>query len=50
MRRICNGKGSTRHQFVSHDRDFNVLKEIKFPKVKVIQLDGFKAILSTPNK
>ena len=35
---------------VSHDRDFNVLKEIKFPKVKVIQLDGFKAILSTPNK
>ena len=32
---------------VSHDKDFNVLKKIEFPKVKVIDTNSFNEILST---
>ena len=31
---------------VTNDRHFNVLKEIDFPKVNVIDMDTFKSIIS----
>ncbi len=31
---------------VSHDNDFNILDQIKFPKVKVIRLEAFKSLLN----
>lgn len=30
---------------VTNDKDFNILKKIYFPKIKVINLDEFKAII-----
>ena len=30
---------------VTNDKDFNILKKIDFPKIKVISLDEFKAII-----
>jgi len=30
---------------VSHDRDFDVLKKIEFPKIRVIDTNTFKEIL-----
>lgn len=33
---------------VSHDKDFNILKQIDFPKIKVINTNQFKAVLEIP--
>lgn len=33
------------HFLVTHDKDFNVLKEIEFPKVEIINTEKFKIIL-----
>jgi len=38
---------SNANYVVSHDKDFNVLKKIEFPKVKVIDTSTFNEILST---
>ena len=30
---------------LTHDKDFNVLKTLEFPKVSVVSLEAFKTIL-----
>ncbi len=37
---------SNANYIVSHDKDFNLLKQIEFPKVEVIDISQFKEILS----
>jgi len=34
------------HYLVSHDKHFKVLREIAFPRIKVLNIDEFKTILS----
>ncbi len=34
---------------VSHDKHFNILKKITFPKVNVVSIEGFKKILAEKN-
>lgn len=36
---------SNAHVLVTHDRHFDILKDIEFPKVTVIGIDAFKEIL-----
>jgi uncharacterized protein len=35
--------------FVSHDKHFNILKKIDFPKINVVSMEGFKKILKRKN-
>jgi putative PIN family toxin of toxin-antitoxin system len=35
---------------VSHDRDFDILKAVKFPRVKVIKTEEFEKVLAEPGK
>jgi putative PIN family toxin of toxin-antitoxin system len=35
---------------ISHDKHFNILKDIAFPKVNVIDIDTFKNIITIINK
>ncbi len=34
------------HYLISNDKHFNVLKEIAFPKIEVLKIDQFRAILT----